>query len=245
MHCPYCYKSFLPSNDLIYGNVAIEDQGRLRLNGHIVTLPPGLFTVASALIRAQGRVLYRNHLARLIAPNIDPISVVSYIRRIKQAFRQVEPSFCQIRALRGISAYRWELVPGSEKAAAAGKAATRDHHCPSCGYQLLPFEPIELGNVAIPAKNLVLFSGRRVHLAPTQFLLADALIRARGKTVCRSALANLIGPELDDRAVKSYVLRLRRRFQEVSPSFDQLETIARFSSYRWQAKPIATMHASS
>jgi DNA-binding response OmpR family regulator len=110
-----------------------------------------------------------------------------------------------------------------------------NHHCPSCGYQLRNFETIRYGNVQIDPPGKITFSAQEIELAPTQFILVDALIRAKGRGVYRSTLANLIDPDLSEQAITVYIRRLREAFRRFEPSFDQIECIRGFAAYRWVA----------
>lgn len=107
------------------------------------------------------------------------------------------------------------------------------HHCPSCGYQLREFEAIKYGNVQIDPPGRITFSSYDIELAPTQFIVADALIRARGRGIYRSTLANLIGPDLSEQAITVYIRRLRDAFRKLDPSFNQIECLRGFGAYRW------------
>lgn len=79
-----------------------------------------------------------------------------------------------------------------------------------------------------------------VHLPPTLFLLAEALIRARGRSLTRPALANVIGMDVNDSTVTKYIGRLRDAFCQSDPSFNQIECLKGFGAYRWVCKGSGT-----
>lgn len=108
-----------------------------------------------------------------------------------------------------------------------------NHHCPSCGFQIGDHDVVTFGNVTIEPPGTILLRSRSVELAPTQFILADALIRARGRGVYRSTLANLIDADLHDQSVTVYVKRLREAFRKLDPAFNQIECMKGFGAYRW------------
>jgi len=110
------------------------------------------------------------------------------------------------------------------------------HHCPSCGCQLKGFEPITLGNVSIDGLGQIVFEGAILTLPPTQHILVDALVRARGRGLTRATLANLIGPDLNDSSIPKYVERLRDSFRQTDPNFDQIECLRGFGAYRWNMR---------
>jgi hypothetical protein len=111
------------------------------------------------------------------------------------------------------------------------------HHCPHCGFQLKQFEQASYGNVIIESPGRIRFRSEVIDLPPSQFLIADALIRARGRGLSRTALANLLSPELGDNSIVKYVARLRSAFRRVEPAFDQIESLWGFSAYRWVMEP--------
>ncbi|WP_285711438.1 helix-turn-helix domain-containing protein [Erythrobacter oryzae] len=106
-------------------------------------------------------------------------------------------------------------------------------HCQNCGAQLKGFAVENFGNVSIPLPGIILLNSRILSLPPTQFLLADALVRARGRPVARTTLANIISPEIDDRSIVKYINRLRSSFRKINPSFNQIQCIKGYSLYTW------------
>jgi DNA-binding response OmpR family regulator len=107
------------------------------------------------------------------------------------------------------------------------------HHCPNCGVQLKDFDALSFGNVTIDEPGRLAYNADPVYLPPTQFILADALVRARGRSVTRSMLANLLSSEINDSSVTKYINRLREAFRTFDPHFDQIECVKGFSAYRW------------
>lgn len=118
-----------------------------------------------------------------------------------------------------------------------------DHHCPHCGFQLGQHAPITFGNVTIRPPGKVLLDSRDVELGPSQFLVVDALIRARGKGVYRSTLASLIDIDIDDRSVTVYIKRLREAFRRLDPTFNQIQCLKGFGAYRWVEAPRSPLQA--
>lgn len=111
------------------------------------------------------------------------------------------------------------------------------HHCPHCGIQLKHFEPVSFGNVTINDIGRIGFNSEDVELPPAQFFLVDALIRARGRSLTRSALANLVGVSVNDSTVTKYIERARDSFRQIDPSFSQIECMKGFGAYRWVRGP--------
>jgi len=107
------------------------------------------------------------------------------------------------------------------------------HHCPHCGCQLMTFEPFTNGNVCIADRGLIIFGGQSIGLPPTLHILTEALIRARGRGLPRSVLANLLGSEINDSSVTKYIERVRETFRAIDPDFDQIECIRGFGAYKW------------
>lgn len=109
------------------------------------------------------------------------------------------------------------------------------HNCPHCGLQIRSFEPLQCGNVRIDAPGRISYRSNPVDLAPSQFIIAEALIRANGRSLFRSTLANLIDADLNEKSVTKYIERLRAAFKATDPSFEQIECLKGFSAYRWVA----------
>lgn len=110
--------------------------------------------------------------------------------------------------------------------------------CPSCGYQLRNFEAISLGNVSIRNPGRICFNGTVLELPPTQYILADALIRSDGRGLARSTLANMLGSDVNDNSVIKYIERLRSSFRRIDPGFNQIESLRGFAAYRWKPAPL-------
>jgi DNA-binding response OmpR family regulator len=108
-----------------------------------------------------------------------------------------------------------------------------NYHCPHCGIQIRPFEKMSLGNVCIAEFGCVTYNSQAVRLPPSLFLLAEALIRAQGRGLTRSVLANVVGRDVNDSTITKYIARLREVFCQYDPGFNQIECIKGFGAYRW------------
>jgi len=111
------------------------------------------------------------------------------------------------------------------------------YYCPNCGFQLSQMSSVVFGNVRIDPPGQISLHSQAVDLPPTQFILADALIRAQGRGVYRSTLANLIGADVNDQSVTVYIRRLRESFRKFDPTFKQIECLKGFGAYRWIEGP--------
>jgi DNA-binding response OmpR family regulator len=111
------------------------------------------------------------------------------------------------------------------------------HHCPHCGLQIRGFEVFSFGNVSIIEIGRIYFKSEEISLPPTQYILVDALIRARGRSLSRSMLANLVGSHVSDTTVTKYIERLREAFRKLHPDFNQIECLKGFGAYRWVCAP--------
>ena len=107
------------------------------------------------------------------------------------------------------------------------------HNCPHCGIQLKSFEPLVCGNVRIDAPGHISYRSNPLELAPTQFIIAEALIRANGRGLERSTLVNLIDEDLNETTITQYVKRLREAFKTLDPKFKQIQCLRGFGAYRW------------
>lgn len=107
------------------------------------------------------------------------------------------------------------------------------HLCPNCGYDLVADRPVAFGNIEITARDEIVFQGRTLHLSRCQHRIVDALVRARGRGVTRSVLAERVGGDLNDITIVKYVERVRQSFRAVDPAFDQVIALRGFGAYRW------------
>ena len=105
--------------------------------------------------------------------------------------------------------------------------------CPNCGYDLVADRPVSFGNIAITERDEIVFEGRTLHLSRCQRRVVDALVRARGRGVTRSVLAERVGGDLNDNSIVKYVERVRQSFRAVDPAFDQVIALRGFGAYRW------------
>ncbi len=109
--------------------------------------------------------------------------------------------------------------------------------CPNCGIALKRFEAMTFGNVTISETGDIIFGGKVVDLTTTLRMVVEALIRAGGRPMTRPVLLNIIGSEeANDRTIDTYLVRARRAFQSIDPSFDQMPSV-RQVGYRWAYQP--------
>lgn len=106
------------------------------------------------------------------------------------------------------------------------------HFCPHCGFNLASCTPVAFGNVAIDQTGLILFEGSPVKLSRCAYQVVEALIRAQGRGVTRSVLANRQG-DVDDATINKYVERARASFLRQHPTFDQIVSLRGFGAYKW------------
>ena len=96
-----------PFEKMSLGNVCIGEFGCVTYNSHHIKLPPSLFLLAEALIRAEGRGLTRAVLASVVGMDVNDSTVTKYIARLREAFCKYDPGFNQIECIKGFGAYRW------------------------------------------------------------------------------------------------------------------------------------------
>ena len=105
--------------------------------------------------------------------------------------------------------------------------------CPHCGCDLVPREPVELGDIAITDRDEIVFRGRPMRLTRSQYRIVDSLVSARGRSLSRATLPNRVGGDVNDSTIVKYVERARQSFRTVDPDFDQLAAVRGFGAYRW------------
>ena len=106
-------------------------------------------------------------------------------------------------------------------------AAPDDPAAPSDGSTAS--EPIERGRLSMdPARHRTLWGGRPVTLTVTEFLILETLAQRPGIVKTRNQLMDAAYQDdiyVDDRTIDSHIKRLRRKFRQVDPDFDAIETL--------------------
>lgn len=105
--------------------------------------------------------------------------------------------------------------------------------CPNCGCDLGQFQVFKYGNIALDQHGNLEFEGRELRLPKSQYLIVEALVKAKGRGLTRSVLATIIGSEIYDQTVSKYIERLRSSFRRIDPEFDQISALRGFGAYRW------------
>ncbi|SOB87529.1 two component transcriptional regulator, winged helix family [Sphingomonas guangdongensis] len=89
--------------------------------------------------------------------------------------------------------------------------------------------PIDRGRLNMdPARHKVLWDGRPVTLTVTEFLILETLAQRPGIVKTRNQLMDAAYQDdiyVDDRTIDSHIKRVRRKFREVDPAFDAIETL--------------------
>lgn len=90
-------------------------------------------------------------------------------------------------------------------------------------------DPIVRGRLAMdPARHRVLWDGKIVTLTVTEFLILEALATRPDVVKSRNQLMDVAYQDdvyVDDRTIDSHIKRLRRKFRQVDPAFDAIETL--------------------
>ena len=79
-----------------------------------------------------------------------------------------------------------------------------------------------------PARHDCLWDGKPVKLTVTEFLLLQALAQRPGFVKSRDNLMDAAYDDqvyVDDRTIDSHIKRMRRKFRQVDPEFDAIETL--------------------
>lgn len=92
-----------------------------------------------------------------------------------------------------------------------------------------PVSIIERGRLAMdPARHRVTWEGKDVTLTVTEFLILEALANRPGVVKSRNQLMDIAYQDdvyVDDRTIDSHIKRLRRKFREVDPEFNTIDTL--------------------
>jgi two-component system response regulator ChvI len=89
--------------------------------------------------------------------------------------------------------------------------------------------PIERGRLTMdPARHRTSWVGEPVTLTVTEFLILETLAQRPGIVKTRNQLMDAAYQDdiyVDDRTIDSHIKRLRRKFRQVDPDFDSIETL--------------------
>ena len=89
--------------------------------------------------------------------------------------------------------------------------------------------PIERGRLSMdPARHRTTWGGQPVTLTVTEFLILETLAQRPGIVKTRNQLMDAAYQDdiyVDDRTIDSHIKRLRRKFRQVAPDFDAIETL--------------------
>ncbi|MGL4314312.1 MAG: response regulator [Sphingomonas sp.] len=90
-------------------------------------------------------------------------------------------------------------------------------------------ETLERGQLTMdPARHRVHWQGKLVTLTVTEFLILETLAQRPGIVKTRNQLMDAAYQDdiyVDDRTIDSHIKRVRRKFREVDPEFDAIETL--------------------
>ena len=90
-------------------------------------------------------------------------------------------------------------------------------------------EPLIRGSLEMdPARHLVKWGGKNVTLTVTEFMILETLANRPGVVKSRNQLMDAAYQDdvyVDDRTIDSHIKRLRRKFREVDPEFDAIDTL--------------------
>lgn len=92
-----------------------------------------------------------------------------------------------------------------------------------------PPPPLVRGKLEMdPARHAVRWDGHNVSLTVTEFLILEALANRPGVVKSRNQLMDVAYHDdvyVDDRTIDSHIKRLRRKFREVDPHFNAIDTL--------------------
>ncbi len=90
-------------------------------------------------------------------------------------------------------------------------------------------KPLERGRLAMdPARHRTTWDGQAVTLTVTEFLILETLAQRPGIVKTRNQLMDAAYQDdiyVDDRTIDSHIKRVRRKFRQIDPEFDAIETL--------------------
>jgi two-component system, OmpR family, response regulator ChvI len=97
------------------------------------------------------------------------------------------------------------------------------------GVEAEPAQPLSRGRLSMdPARHRVTWGGVNVTLTVTEFLILETLAQRPGIVKTRNQLMDAAYQDdiyVDDRTIDSHIKRVRRKFRQVDPEFDAIETL--------------------
>lgn len=92
-----------------------------------------------------------------------------------------------------------------------------------------PAPVLERGRLTMdPARHKVTWGGKAVTLTVTEFMILETLAQRPGIVKTRNQLMDAAYQDdiyVDDRTIDSHIKRVRRKFRQVDPAFDAIETL--------------------
>ena len=111
----------------------------------------------------------------------------------------------------------------------AGRGETDDVAGPSTSAADVAARALKRGKLTLdPARHESLWDGKPVKLTVTEFLLLQSLAQRPGFVKSRDNLMDAAYDDqvyVDDRTIDSHIKRMRKKFREVDPEFDAIETL--------------------
>ena len=100
---------------------------------------------------------------------------------------------------------------------------------PAPGQEETPVEILQRGRLAMdPARHRVTWNQEPVTLTVTEFLILETLAQRPGIVKTRNQLMDAAYQDdiyVDDRTIDSHIKRVRRKFRQVDPNFEAIETL--------------------
>ena len=94
-------------------------------------------------------------------------------------------------------------------------------------------ERLVKGALSLDTQRLgALWQGTPIPLTVTEFWMVHALARRPGHVRSRNQLMEEAQIYVDEASISSHIKRIRRKFQEIDPSFDNIESVYG-AGYRW------------
>jgi len=111
----------------------------------------------------------------------------------------------------------------------AGRGETDGAEGPSMSATDVAARAVKRGKLTLdPARHESLWEGKSVKLTVTEFLLLQSLAQRPGFVKSRDNLMDAAYDDqvyVDDRTIDSHIKRMRKKFREVDPEFDAIETL--------------------
>lgn len=110
-HCPHCGLSTKLEAPVTRGRIHLDEQNIVHVDGKRASISGHSKTILVAMIRANGRVLTRDHIVAILDSDVEYRTVDVHIRRLRVALERAAPGLANYLATEVGMGYYWSETP--------------------------------------------------------------------------------------------------------------------------------------